>query len=137
MPNRSLSPKAIKIKRIQATAVLTVMFFIFGGVAVFFPILSVVLSIIILIIYIITIAIFLKIWYKSYHYSIDNDSINIQKGVFVSKNIVIFKNRILYSDIIQTPIQRIFHTCTIIFHTAGAIVYLSEVDIEDSVLFDT
>lgn len=131
-----LSPKAVKIKQIQSTAILTIMFFIFGGIAVFFPVISIIFSIIILIIYFFAVTIIIKNWYNSYSYEITNESINIEKGVFVSKSIVIFRNRIQYSAVIQTPLQRIFNTCTVIFHIAGAVVYLSEIDSADSLLFD-
>ncbi len=136
MPERRLSTKAVTVKRIQATAVLTILFFLIGGAAVFSPLLSVTLAAVALLLYIYTIKSFLKSWYSSYYYDIFSDCIKIKKGVFISKNIVIFRSRIQYSDIIQTPLQRFFHTCTVIIHTAGAVVYLSEIDVENASAFN-
>ena len=136
MLSRKLSSKAILIKKIQSTIFLTVFFFLYGSIAVFSLITSIFFSVITLLIYIFCIFRFIKAWYNSYSYDLDNDRIRIKKGIFISKDIVIFTNRLQYSDVIQTPLQKIFRTCTIIIHTAGAVVYLSEIDVEDCVFFD-
>ena len=127
-----LSKKAVTIKRIQATVILSVLFFIYGAIAVFSVITSLALSFFTIIIYIIMIFPFLNAWYNSYSYSVTPDCIKIKKGVLVSKQICIFKNKVQYAALIQTPLQRFFRTCTVIYHTAGAVVYLSEIDEENS-----
>lgn len=136
MLSKKISSKSIVIKKIQCTICLAVLFFLYGGVSVFSLRISVIFSLITLLLYVFFICYFIKIWHKSYSYDLNDDSIRIQKGVFISKDIVIFTNRIQYSDIIQTPLQKLFRTCTVIIHTAGAVVYLSEIDIEDNILFD-
>ncbi len=136
MLKQKLSSKATIVKKLQCTICLAFLFFLYGSAAVFTFKLSVILSIATLLLYVFFIFFVIKAWYKSYSYDLNNESIRIQKGVFISKDIVIFTNRIQYSDVIQTPLQKLFRTCTIIIHTAGAAVYLSEIDIEDHVLFD-
>ena len=139
MQKRNLSINAIRIKQLQVTLILTVIIFLLGAASVFIPTVSAVLGAACVTAYIFMVTSFIKLWYNKYSYELTDTSINIEKGVFVTKTIVIFKSKIQYSAAIQTPLQRIFHTCTVIIHTAGAVVYLSEIDTGDysSIKFDS
>lgn len=138
MTENSISQKAIAIKRIQLTLITAVLSFLLGGVFTFSPLISLTVGSLILFLYLYSMLRFIDLWYRSYHYYTDDSCIRIEKGVFLSKKITLFKDKIQYTQFLQTPLERIFQTCTIIYHTAGAVVYLSEIDIDvlDGVVFD-
>ena len=63
------------------------------------------------------------------------DGITITKGVLMKKRMNIMAKKIQYVELIQTPVQRIFKVYTVAFHTAGATVYVSQVDSDLGRLF--
>lgn len=132
MTSYTLSNKAIRIKRLQSTILLILICFILGGTAVFSPLISLVSAAAAIVIYIAAITIYLKKWYESYSYSIRSQTIIVNKGVIINKSIVVFKNEIQYCAVVQTPLQRIFHACTVVIHTAGAMVYIGDISLTNS-----
>lgn len=123
-----LSEKSITIWRIRATLVLIIWWFICGCTAVFSFWAAVVMAAVGSAVYLSVILWFLKIFYKQYVYCIGKHSITIQKGVIIAKKIHIDRSRLQYSQMYQTPLQRIYGTCTIAYQAAGAVVYLSQID---------
>lgn len=138
MTESSISQKSVTIKRIQLTLITAVLSFLLGGIFTFSPLISLTVGSLVLFLYLYSMLRLIDLWYRSYHYYADDSCIRIEKGVFLSKKITLFKDKIQYTQFLQTPLERIFRTCTIIYHTAGAVVYLSEIDIDvlDGVVFD-
>ena len=132
MSKQRLSDKYILIRKIQFTLILIVWWFICGCVAVFSLVSASVFGLFSVIAYLFLICFYLKASYNSSTYTITKDRIIINKGVLFSRKIEIFKNRILYTQLIQTPLQKLFHTCTLAYQTAGAVVYLYEIDLNQA-----
>jgi membrane protein YdbS with pleckstrin-like domain len=57
-----------------------------------------------------------------------NDGLTITKGVLFKKRMTLLADKIQYVELIQTPLQRLFKVYTVAFHTAGATVFVSQVD---------
>lgn len=132
MSKKKLSDKYILIKKIRFTLLLSILWFIYGCIAVFSFTLATVLATVSTLIYLFIILFYLKASYKAYNYIINTEHITIEKGVFFSRKSDIFKNRVQYTQLIQTPLQKLFHTCTIAYQTAGAVVYLCEIDLNQA-----
>lgn len=132
MYRKKLSEKSITVQRIRASAVLAVWWFLCGAAAVFSLACAAVLAILSLAVYFILILFYFQKWYENYRFTISNDHIYIEKGVIFSKKINVFRSRVQYAQYIQTPLQKLFHTCTIVYQTAGAVVYLSEISEENA-----
>ena len=58
------------------------------------------------------------------------DGMTITEGVILRKRMKIVAKKIQYVELIQTPVQRLFKVYTVAFHTAGATVFVSQVDSE-------
>ena len=138
MTGSEISEKAPTVTRIRLTLAMAVYSFLGGGVFVFSPLISLTVGIPVFFLYLYAMLKHIELWCRSYRYYADDRCIKIRKGVFFKKDITLFKNKIQYTQFLQTPLGRVFHTCTIIYHTAGAVVYLSEIDTDtvDGVRFD-
>ncbi len=127
---KPISENAVSVNRIRVTAVMFFITFLFGGLSVFFPISALIAETIIFILYIFCMTEFLKKWQRTYFYQADENRIRIKKGVLISKDITIFRYKLQYTKLVRTPAELLFHTCTIIYYTAGSVVYLSGIDSE-------
>lgn len=138
MCKKHLSEKYIRINRIRATLLLSLWWFICGGIAAFSLITASILAFISVAVYIFVIFYYLQAAYNAYTYTLGGEHIIIKKGVFFSKRINVFRSRVQYAQLIQTPLQKLFRTCTIAYQVAGAVVYLSEIDIKfaDGAMFN-
>lgn len=119
--------KSVTVQRIRATAVLAVWWFLCGAAAVFSLTAAAVLAVLSLAVYFYFILFYFQKWYDNYRFTISKDRIYIEKGVIFSKRISVFRSRVQYAQLVQTPLQKLFHTCTVVYQTAGAAVYLSEI----------
>lgn len=131
MHNRKISQKYIFINRVRATAVLIVWWFFCGMTAVFSEALAVLLGLLSIFVYIFFISYYLTESYSAYSYTVGKHSIDIKKGFFIRKKIHLDRSRIQYCEQFQSPLQRIMGTCTVAYQVAGAVVYLSQIDIAD------
>lgn len=138
MNKKRLSNKYILIKRIRFTLLLSILWFLYGCIAVFSFTFAIILATVSTLLYLFIIFFYLKASYNAYNYIVKPEQITIEKGVFFFKKSDIFKSRVQYTQLIQTPLQKLFHTCTIAYQTAGAVVYLCEIDINqaDEVMFN-
>lgn len=132
MQRKRLSKKSIYIWKIRLILVMVFWWFFCGAAAVFSFIAAGILVAMSLSVYLFCSLYYIKHLYRTYTYTIGKNSVSIRKGVFICKRIYISKNRVQYSQIIQTPLQRIFKTCTIAYQVAGAVIYLSQIDIKES-----
>lgn len=138
MTKSVISDKASTVTRIRLTLAMAVLTFLLGGVFVFSPLLSLTVGVPLFFLYLYAMLKHIELWCRTYRYYVDDRCIKIHKGIFFSKDIILFKNKIQYTQLLRTPLEHIFHTCTIIYHTAGAVVYLSEIDIDtvDGVIYN-
>lgn len=132
MNRNKLSEKCLYIWKIRLTLVMAVWSFFCGALVVFSPILAVICIAVGIAFYLFALLYYLKAFCRSYTYRIGKNCISIRKGVLIHKRIYIAKSRVQYAELIQTPLQRIFKTCTIAYQVAGAVVYLSQIDIKQS-----
>ncbi len=132
MQRKRLSKKSIYIWKIRLILVMVVWWFFCGAAAVFSFIAAGILAGLSLSVYLFCSLYYFRHLYRTYTYTIGKNSVSIRKGVFICKRIYISKSRVQYSQIIQTPLQRIFKTCTIAYQVAGAVIYLSQIDIKES-----
>ncbi|MGN0551155.1 MAG: PH domain-containing protein [Acutalibacteraceae bacterium] len=132
MEKIKLSPYAVLIWRLRATAVIILCAFALGAVFVFNQALAVALGIFTVIIYILVMLLYIPLLYKSYYYTVENGAIEINKGVIIKKRCKIFANRVQYTRTAQTPAQKYKNVCSVIFFTAGAAVTLACVSTEQA-----
>lgn len=132
MSRNNLSEKCLYIWKIRLTCVMAVWFFICGAIFVFSAALAAVCVSIGAVLYLFAFIYYLNAFYKAYSYRIGKKNVSIRKGIIFHKRIYIEKNRVQYAELIQTPLQRIFKTCTIAYQVAGAVVYLSQIDIKQA-----
>lgn len=132
MQRKRLSKKSIYIWKIRLILVMVFWWFFCGAAAVFSFIAAGILAAMSLSVYLFCSLYYIKRLYRTYTYTIGKNNVSIRKGVFICKRIYISKNCVQYSQIIQTPLQRIFKTCTIAYQVAGAVIYLSQIDIKES-----
>ena len=69
--------------------------------------------------------------YNNTKYYVSANILRIDKGVIFKNKIILKTSSIQYIDSIQTPIQKIFKTYTLIFYTAGSKISLGQLDIKD------
>jgi membrane protein YdbS with pleckstrin-like domain len=125
---QKLSKNAKKVWRMRATIGFLITSFICGGIYVFLPKLALAVLIGALAIY--AFIIFVAVPYVYYVTTLDvrNDGLTITKGVLFKKRMTLLADKIQYVELIQTPLQRLFKVYTVAFHTAGATVFVSQVD---------
>lgn len=63
---------------------------------------------------------YIPAFYKSLEYSIDDESVKLQKGVFWRKRVTVPFTKITNIDVTQGPVQRMFNIGSIQVQTAGA-----------------
>lgn len=132
MRRKKLSVKCLYIWKIRLTAFMALWCFLCGAIAVFSLLIAFVIISIGIVLYIFTFFFYFPHLYLSCSYTVGKNSVSIRKGLFLHKRIYIDKSRILYSEMLQTPLQRIFKTCTVAYQAAGSVVRLSQIDIKDA-----
>ena len=125
---QKLSKNAKKVWRTRATLVFLVVSFICGGVYVFLPMISLIIEAVNLTAYLFVILAAVPYVYHVTTLEVRKDGLTITKGVIMKKRMNILAKKIQYVELIQTPVQRFFKVYTVAFHTAGATVFVSQVD---------
>lgn len=132
---RKLSKNAKKVWRTRCTLVCLLFSFISGGVYIFFPLIALILAGIDLFAFIFINFAAVPYVYYATTLEVRKDGITITKGVLMRKRMNIMAKKIQYVELIQTPVQRLYKVYTVAFHTAGATVYVSQVDADLGRLF--
>lgn len=57
--------------------------------------------------------------YKYFSYAMDDFGLYINRGVFWRRKIIVPRNRVQHTDVMQGPIERRYHLAELIVHTAG------------------
>lgn len=125
---QKLSTKAKKIWRTRTTIIYLLFAFLCGGFNFFFPDIPLLILLAGTLIYLFVILVAIPYVYKMTTLDVRKDGLTITKGVIMKKRIKILADRIQYVELYQTPLQRAFDVFTVAFHTAGATVYVSQVD---------
>lgn len=125
---QKLAKNAKKVWRTRATLVFLVISFICGGVYVFSPAISLIIEAVNLIVFLFIVFAAVPYVYYVTTLEVRKDGITITKGVIFRKRMNILAKKIQYVELIQTPVQRFFKVYTVAFHTAGATVFVSQVD---------
>ncbi|MGN0459412.1 MAG: PH domain-containing protein [Ruminococcus sp.] len=125
---QKLSKNAKKVWRTRATLVFLVVSFVCGGVYVFSPMISLIIEAVNLTAYLFVILAAVPYVYHVTTLEVRKDGLTITKGVIMKKRMNILAKKIQYVELIQTPVQRFFKVYTVAFHTAGATVFVSQVD---------
>lgn len=124
-----VSNKNIIVLKIRISIIFSILSFLIGFVGIFNRILTYILFVLIIILYIFLIAYYSPENYKSKSYSISNDLIIINWGVFFRKSVSISLRKLQFIELIQTPVQKYFSLCSIVFYTSGSKATLSNIDV--------
>ncbi|MBQ9673019.1 MAG: PH domain-containing protein [Ruminococcus sp.] len=125
---QQLSVNAKKVWRLRATIIFLVASLLLGGVYVFSRIIALGIMVLNIIIYLFTVLIAVPYVYKITILEVRPDGIAITKGVLMKKRMNILAKKIQYVELLQSPLQRVYNVYTVAFHTAGATVFVSQVD---------
>ena len=125
---QKLPKNAKKVWRTRATLIFLLITFICGGVYVFSPTVSLIIEGVNLIVFLFIIFAAVPYVYHVTTLEVRKDGLTITKGVILKKRMNILAKKIQYVELIQTPVQRFFKVYTVAFHTAGATVFVSQVD---------
>lgn len=130
---QKISEKSIIVWRIRFYVLFILMSFISGGIGIFNMKISIILVLLCIILAILAIIIYCPKRYLNTMYSIKNGTITIKRNVVFNNNYSISIKKIQYVQIIQTPLQRFLHLCSIVFHTAGSTIRLEQLSIEEGI----
>lgn len=138
MKKYKLSNNMVKVMRFRSTLLLVLCAFVIGAVFALSVIVGVTLCVVVLGAYLFLVKFYFDKLYQNTEFSFDENGIEICKGVFVRKKLYLSKSKIQYAELLRTPVQRLFKTCTIIYEIAGSAVFLNDIDIKlaDRVMFN-
>lgn len=123
-----LSKKSKTIWRLRCTIAAVLLAMISGGICAFNVYVGLISACIWLIPYFFSIIIYIPLMYASYEFTISADFLNIKKGIFFNKHIIVNLDKILYVETVQTPMQHRMDIYSMFVHTAGSVVVLSQID---------
>ena len=127
---QKLPKNAKKVWRTREALIFLLISFICGGIYVFSPMIALIVEGVNLIAFLFIIVVAVPYVYYATTLEVRKDGITITKGVIFRKRMNILAKKIQYVELIQTPVQRLFKVYTVAFHTAGATVFVSQVDSE-------
>lgn len=128
-----ISSKGIIVWRVRFYLLFIVLSFIFGGLGIFNIKLSIVFVMICVILAVVAIIFYCPLRYERTRYYINNEKIKIKQNVIFCVDYSISIKKIQYIQMVQTPLQRVLHLCSIIFHTAGSTIKLEQIPIEEGI----
>lgn len=126
----TLSKKAVFVWRARLTIILLGALFVCGGVSVFSLVFGIALTIFTLLAYVSIIVIYIPLLHESYKFTISDEKITINKGVILQKTYNLYTKKIQYIELAQSPLEKKYDLCTIVFHTAGANLSLQQIDLK-------
>ncbi len=125
---QKLSKNAKKVWRTRATLIFMLFAFICGGIYIFSPLIAIIVASVNAFVFLFVVLAAVPYVYYVTTLEVRKDGLTIIKGVIMKKRMNILASKIQYVELIQTPIQRFFKVYTVAFHTAGATVFVSQVD---------
>lgn len=132
MKMKKLSKKAKTIWRIRCTLVAVLLALITGGICAFSVLIGAIVGIVWLTIYFLAVILYIPIMYKMYEFDVTDDFLTVKKGLYFNKFIVVSSEKILYIELLQSPLQKRLNIFSLVIHTAGSIVMLSQIDSDDA-----
>lgn len=132
MKMKKLSKKAKTIWRIRCTLVAVLLALITGGICAFSFIIGAIVGTVWLTIYFLAVILYIPIMYKMYEFDVTDDFLTVKKGLYFNKFIVVSSEKILYIELLQSPLQKRLNIFSLVIHTAGSIVMLSQIDSDDA-----
>ncbi len=132
---QQLSKNAVKVWRMRTALVFFVIMFLSGGIFVFSQLISLCVVAADIAGFLFAFFIAVPYVYKNTVLEVRKDGITIKKGVLMQKRMNILAKKIQYVELLQTPIQRYYKVYTVALHTAGATVFISQVDMAQSQRF--
>ena len=125
---QKLSKNAKKVWRTRATIAFVLTSLVCGGIYIFFPFIAMMVMGVNVVIFLFTVLVAVPYVYYVNSLEVRKDGLTITKGVLMRKRMNILAKKIQYVELLQTPVQRLFKVYTVAFHTAGATVYVSQID---------
>lgn len=132
MKMKKLSKKAKTIWRIRCTLVAVLLAMITGGICAFSAVIAAIIGIVWLAAYFIAVILYIPIVYKMYEFDVTSEFLTIKKGLYFNKFIVVSTDKVLYIELLQSPLQKKLNIFSLVVHTAGSIVLLSQIDHDDA-----
>ncbi|MGN0517490.1 MAG: PH domain-containing protein [Acutalibacteraceae bacterium] len=123
-----LSKKSKTIWRLRCTIAAVLFAMISGGICAFNVYVGLISACVWLVPYFFGIILYIPLLYGSYEFTISEDFLNIKKGIVFNKHIIVNLDKILYVETVQTPMQRRMDIYSMLVHTAGSVVVLSQID---------
>lgn len=127
--SNSVSKKSITILKIRYSFLYSILTFLCGSIGIFSIHISIVLFIFLASTYVFIIIYYCPENYKRKSYYISDKLITINHGVLLYKSTSVNLNKLQYIELIQTPCQRIFSVCSLVFHTSGSKTILSHIEL--------
>lgn len=132
MKMKKLSKKAKTIWRIRCTLVAVLLALITGGICAFSVLIGAIVGTVWLAVYFFAVILYIPIMYRMYEFDVTNDFLTVKKGLYFNKFIVVSSEKILYIELLQSPLQKKLDIFSLVIHTAGSIVMLSQIDRTDA-----
>ncbi|TVR48424.1 MAG: hypothetical protein EA425_14345 [Puniceicoccaceae bacterium] len=66
--------------------------------------------------------------YRRYRWRLDGETLLVRRGIWWRIETLVPKSRIQHTDVTQGPLERLFHTSSLVVHTAGTRFAIVEVD---------
>ncbi|OPY34580.1 MAG: Bacterial membrane flanked domain protein [Methanomassiliicoccales archaeon PtaU1.Bin124] len=135
---KPLHPKMKKVMRVTTLIYLIVSVIILALVQIFsvnlggfyWPSLIIILFIIVY--YIVSILIIPIIYYARYRYNVGNDRIDVLRGVFIIRHIIVPIERIHQVEVTRGPIKNIFGLANVSMTTAGGIASIEYLELSEA-----
>lgn len=124
-----ISDNSIWIWRIRVSLVLVLASLVFGGLFVFFPVISAILEALLLLTYLFALFIYIPGYYRECSYYLKNDTFIVKKGFFISKYSQVRFSDIQYCVIAEGIIQKRFKVCTVYLMMEGSHVRVHEISL--------
>ena len=124
-----VSKKSISILKVRYSFLYSILTFLCGSIGTFNKHISIVLFIILVSTYVFIIIYYCPENYNRKSYYISDSLITINHGVLFYKSTSVNLNKLQYIELIQSPFQRIFSVCSLVFHTSGSKTILSHIEL--------
>lgn len=127
--SNSIHKGSIAVLKIRYSLLYSILTFFCGFIGIFNVYTSLFIFIILVLSYVFIIIYYCPENYRRKSYHISNQLITINYGVFFFKSISVNLNKLQYIELIQSPSQKMFSTCSLIFHTSGSKTVLSNIEL--------
>lgn len=138
-PVHSLSPKALRVFRIQALVYALIVLVVLGAGASFsfflleFPWWTFIIACILFMVYVLIMVVYVpKIRYQMWRYDVNEHEVELQYGVFIIKRVLVPMVRVQHVDTSEGPILRKFHLATVTISTAATVHEIPALAVEEA-----